>query len=83
MASFLNLNLITDLKCLDCGKTSEFKFRLRDYSNLEGDFLDERSEQTISCSSCQLKVFRDLKKIYSRERILKYYQGFKTFEEEN
>ena len=83
MASFLNINLIIDLKCLDCGKTSQFKFRLGNYFNLEGDLLDVRSEQTIYCSCCQVEVFCDLKKIYYWERILKYYDGLKTFKEEN
>ena len=83
MDSFLNLNLIVELKCLDCGKISEFKFRLGDYFNLEGDFLDEQPKQTISCINSELKVFCDLKKVYPREQILKYYDGFKTFQEGN
>ena len=63
MAEFLNLNLILELTSLDCGSTNESKSKLGNYFNLEGDFLDERPEQTITCLGCDLKVFVDLKKI--------------------
>ena len=83
MASFLSLNLTITLKCLDCGKICKFKFRTGDYFNLEGNFLGERPEQTVSCADCGLEVFCDLEIIYSRQRILKYYDGFRIFQEEN
>ena len=83
MLGFLNLNLILELKCIDCGSSNEFKFRLRKYFNLEGNFLEESPEQNVCCPGCGLEVFCDLKKIYSRDRIIKFYDGYKIFKVED
>ena len=79
---FLNKNLIVDVKCLDCGTKSEHKFRIGKYSKFVGGFLEEQPEQTAFCSGCKLDVFIDLKKIYPSSRIVKLYDGFKTFKKE-
>ena len=82
MAGFLNLSLILELKCPECGKTTEVKFKLGNYFHLEGDFLDESPEQRTSYFYCGLYVFCDLKKLYPPALIKKSYDGYKTFEED-
>lgn len=75
---FNYFNLLVEIKCLDCGNSSEKTFRLGD--TFEGP--DEPYFCHTSCPGCENFIFINLKKFFPPERIRQIYDGIKTVKKE-